>query len=96
VEAEVRMVDRLFAVPAPGSRREGDAPDLERNFLDDLNPESKSSVRAMLEPSLAAAAPESRFQFERHGYFVADQKDHQADKPVYNRTVTLRDSWSKG
>ena len=96
VEAEVRLVDRLFAVPAPGSRREGDAPDLERNFLDDLNPNSKSSIRAMLEPSLAAAAPESRFQFERHGYFVADQKDHQADKPVYIRTVTLRDSWSKG
>ncbi len=94
VEAEVRMVDRLFAVPVPGSRREGDAPDVERDFLDDLNPNSKYSIRAMLEPSLGSAAPESIYQFERHGYFVADQKDHRADHPVYNRTVTLRDSWA--
>ncbi|MFZ5537263.1 MAG: glutamine--tRNA ligase/YqeY domain fusion protein [Pseudomonadota bacterium] len=96
VEAEIRMYDRLFAHPAPGARREGDAPDAERDFLDDLNPHSKSSIRAMLEPALAQALPESRFQFERHGYFVADQKDHRAGRPVYNRTVTLRDSWAKG
>jgi glutaminyl-tRNA synthetase len=96
VEAEIRMYDRLFAHPAPGARREGDAPDAERDFLDDLNPHSKSSIRAMLEPALAQALPETRFQFERHGYFVADQKEHRAGRPVYNRTVTLRDSWAKG
>jgi len=95
VEAEVRMVDRLFSVPAPGSRREGDAPELERDFLDDINPHSKSSTRAMLEPSLGSAAPESTYQFERHGYFVADRKDHKPGHAVYNRTVTLRDSWAK-
>ncbi|MEW6765561.1 MAG: glutamine--tRNA ligase/YqeY domain fusion protein [Pseudomonadota bacterium] len=95
VEAEVRMVDRLFAVPAPGSRREGDAPAVERDFLEDINPNSKFAIRAMLESALASAAPESSYQFERHGYFVADRKDHRADRPVYNRTVTLRDSWAK-
>ncbi|MGK0673890.1 MAG: glutamine--tRNA ligase/YqeY domain fusion protein [Halothiobacillaceae bacterium] len=95
VEGEIRLYDRLFAHPAPGARREGDAPDRERNFLDDLNPNSKSSIRAMLEPSLAQALPESRFQFERHGYFVADLKDHRVGRPVYNRIVTLRDSWTK-
>ena len=95
VESEVRLYDRLFAVPAPGARREGDADDLERDFLDDINPNSKAAIRVMLEPSLASAAPESIFQFERHGYFVADLKDHSAEHPVYNRTVTLRDAWSK-
>ena len=91
--AEIRLYDRLFKVPAPGARREGDAPDLERNFLDDLNPESKQVVAALLEPSLRDARPEQRFQFERHGYFVADHVDSGDDKPVFNRAVTLRDSW---
>jgi glutaminyl-tRNA synthetase len=95
VEAEVRLYDRLFAVPAPGSRREGDPAELERDFLEDINPNSKTSTRVMLESSLASAAPESSYQFERHGYFVADIKDHSAEHPVYNRTVTLRDAWSK-
>ncbi|ANJ66106.1 glutamine--tRNA ligase [Halothiobacillus diazotrophicus] len=93
--AEIRLYDRLFAVPAPGARREGDAPDLERDFLDDLNPDAMRVQTSMIEESLADAAPESRFQFERHGYFVADQIDHTAKRPVYNRTVTLRDSWAK-
>ena len=96
VQAEVRMYDRLFAHPAPGSRREGDAPELERDFLDDLNPDSVSVIRAWLEPSLGEVAPESRFQFERHGYFVADRFDSKAGAPVFNRTVTLKDSWTKG
>jgi len=48
-----------------------------------------------VEPGLAEAKPEERFQFERHGYFVADMLDHQPGRPVFNRTVTLRDSWSK-
>ena len=85
-QAEVRLYDRLFANPAPGS---GD-----RNFLDDLNPDSVKVITAQLEPALKAARPEDRFQFERHGYFVADRIDSRAGAPVFNRTVTLKDSWS--
>ncbi len=94
--AEVRLIDRLFQVPAPGARREGDAPELERDFLDDLNPASLQVVQAQLEPALRGAAAEDRFQFERHGYFVADRIDSQPGRPVFNRTVTLKDSWSRG
>ncbi|HLW04703.1 MAG TPA: glutamine--tRNA ligase/YqeY domain fusion protein [Azoarcus sp.] len=93
--AEVRLYDRLFAYPNPGARREGDAPELERDFIDDLNPASKTTITAWLEPSLRHAQPEEQFQFERHGYFVADREDSKADTPVFNRTATLRDSWSK-
>ena len=67
----------------------------ERNYLDDLNPESKRVLEAYVEPALAGAAREERFQFERHGYFVADLADHEPGTPVFNRSVTLRDSWSK-
>ncbi|MBU3697610.1 glutamine--tRNA ligase/YqeY domain fusion protein [Dechloromonas sp.] len=91
--AEVRLYDRLFSVPAPGGRREGNAPELERNFLDDLNPASKTVITAMLEPSLKDAQPEQRFQFERHGYFAADRVDSKPGAPVFNRAVTLKDSW---
>ena len=94
--AEVRLYDRLFAHPYPGARREGDPEDLERSYLDDLNPHSKEVITAQLEPALAAAAPEARFQFERHGYFVADRRDSQPGRPVFNRTVTLKDSWAGG
>ncbi|MBD5804769.1 Glutamine--tRNA ligase [Azoarcus sp. Aa7] len=94
-EAEVRLYDRLFAHPYPGNRREGDPEDFERSFLDDLNYDSKRTIRAVLEPALRNAAPEERFQFERHGYFVADRVDSQAGAPVFNRTVTLKDSWAK-
>ncbi len=69
--------------------------DRERSFLDDLNPASKRVIDAFVEPSLAAAVPEARVQFERHGYFVADLVDHRAERPVFNRTVTLRDSWTR-
>jgi glutaminyl-tRNA synthetase len=86
VPAEVRLYDRLFRVPNPGTK--GD-------FLEDLNPDSKRVTTAYVEPALASAKPEDRFQFERHGYFVADQKDYQPGKPVFNRAVTLRDSWGK-
>ena len=86
VSAEVRLYDRLFRVPNPGTK--GD-------FLEDLNAESKRVITAYVEPALASAKPEDRFQFERHGYFVADQKEHQPGKPVFNRAVTLRDSWGK-
>jgi len=78
--AEVRLYDRLFREPEPGA---------ERDFLQDLNPGSMTSVRAQLEPSLAGAKPGESFQFERHGYFIADPAGG------FNRTVTLRDSWKK-
>ncbi len=84
VPAEVRLYDRLFNVPHPGA---GD-----RDYKLDLNPDSKKTISAYVEPMLAGAQPEDRFQFERHGYFVADRKDHSAGKPVFNRAVTLRDS----
>jgi len=84
--AEVRLYDRLFRVPQPGA---------ERDFLEDLNPDSRKVVTARVEPALANAAPEERFQFERHGYFVADARDSKPGRPVFNRTVTLRDSWGK-
>ncbi len=67
----------------------------ERPWLSDLNPESKSVVTAYVEPALARAVAGEQFQFERHGYFVADLLDHAPDKPVFNRTVTLRDSWAQ-
>ena len=85
-EADVRLYDRLFKSPHPG-RESG-------NFLDDLNADSKKTIRAYLEPSLKNANAEDRFQFERHGYFVADRVDSQPGAPVFNRAVTLRDSWS--
>ena len=94
-EAEVRLYDRLFVCAAPGSRREGDAPEVERNFLDDLNPNSETVIKAWLEPAIKEAKPEDRFQFERHGYFVADRFDSKAGAPVFNRTVTLKDSSGK-
>ena len=95
-EAEVRIYDRLFAHPHPGQRREGDAPDFERDFLTDINPDSKRIITAYLEPALKDARPEEHFQFERHGYFVADRVDSKPGAPVFNRTVTLKDSWAKG
>nr|MBL8454702.1 glutamine--tRNA ligase/YqeY domain fusion protein [Zoogloeaceae bacterium] len=94
--AEVRLYDRLFAQAYPGARRDGDPEDLERDYIDDLNPDSKRIITAQLEPSLADAVAETRFQFERHGYFVADRRDSRPGTPVFNRTVTLKDSWAKG
>ncbi|GAB1367780.1 glutamine--tRNA ligase/YqeY domain fusion protein [Azonexus hydrophilus] len=94
--AEIRLYERLFAVPAPGARREGDAADVERNFLDDINPDSKRLITAQLEPALKDAQPEQRFQFERHGYFVADRVDSRPGAPVFNRALTLKDSSHKG
>ena len=85
--SEVRLYDRLFAVPNPGA---GD-----RDFLQDINPDSIRIIQAQLEPALKDAAAEDRFQFERHGYFVADRLDSKQGQAVFNRTVTLRDSWAK-
>jgi glutaminyl-tRNA synthetase len=86
-EAEVRIYDRLFKEPQPGA---GGA-----EFLDALNPDSKRIVRAYLEPGARQANAEDRYQFERHGYFVADRIDSKPGMPVFNRIVSLRDSWSK-
>ena len=83
--AEVRLYDRLFKTAQPGAG--------ERDFLLDLNPESKKTITAQLEPALKDAQPEERFQFERHGYFVADRVDSRPGAPKFNRAVTLRDSW---
>ncbi len=91
--AEIRLYDRLFAHPYPGARREGDPEGHERSFLDDLNPDSYRTIRGWLEPALKYTKPEERFQFERHGYFVADRVDSAQGAPVFNRTVTLKDSW---
>jgi glutaminyl-tRNA synthetase len=98
---EVRLYDRLFAAPHPGSRRGRETPhmatpDEEINYLHDLNPESIKVITAYLEPSLRDAAPGQPLQFERHGYFVADARDSKPGAPVFNRTVTLRDSWARG
>ena len=88
VQAEVRMYDRLFldAQPDAGGK----------DFLESLNPDSLKVVTAIVEPSLAQAHPDDKFQFERHGYFVADRVDHvQGTKPVFNLAVGLKDSWGK-
>ena len=89
VAAEVRLYERLFTVADPDDDSQG------KTYRDHLNPQSKRVVQAWVEPSLATVAPESRFQFERLGYFVTDRNDHRAGAPVFNRTVTLRDSFAK-
>ncbi len=87
VETEVRLYDRLFKTAQPGAET--------GNFLDDLNADSVKVIRAQLEPALKDAVPEQSLQFERHGYFVADRVDTKPGAPVFNRTVTLKDSWVK-
>ena len=87
VNAEVRMYDRLFSDAHPDAGG--------KNFLESLNPNSLKVVTAIVEPSLANAKPDDKFQFERHGYFVADRIDHTAEKPVFNLAVGLKDSWGK-
>ena len=89
----MRLYDRLFKEAHPGQGKNEDGSD--RDYLDDINPNSVKTITAQLEPSLKDAKPEDKFQFERHGYFVADRKDSKASAPVFNRTVTLRDAWQK-
>ena len=89
VQAQVRLYDRLFTVPDPDSEDEG------KTYRDYLNPASVRSTAGYLEPAAADVEPEQAFQFERLGYFVADRRDHRSDAPVFNRTVTLRDSWAR-
>ncbi|EHA16708.1 glutamine--tRNA ligase/YqeY domain fusion protein [Halomonas sp. HAL1] len=85
---EVRLYDNLFTVEQPDRDKEVD-------FLEHLNPESLVVCQAIGEPSLAEATPESRFQFERVGYFCADRHDSTPEHLVFNRTVGLKDSWAK-
>ncbi len=88
VPAEIRLYDRLFSVENPDDESEG------RTYRDHLNPESRRVVTGYVEPAAASATPEQSFQFERTGYFVADRRDHRSDAPVFNRSVTLRDTWA--
>ncbi|MDX9938547.1 MAG: glutamine--tRNA ligase/YqeY domain fusion protein [Sphaerochaetaceae bacterium] len=88
IEGEIRLYDKLFSAEYPGART--------GNYLDDLNADSLVVVStAKLEPSLKDARPGEYLQFIRNGYFMADSRDHAEGKPVFNRTVTLKDSWSK-
>ncbi len=89
VAAEIRLYDRLFTVPNPDTDEDG------KSYRDYLNPDSRRVVAGYVEPGAADAAPEQGFQFERLGYFVADRYDHAPGKPVFNRSVTLRDTWTK-
>jgi glutaminyl-tRNA synthetase len=86
VDAEVRLYDRLFTVPEPAA---------EEDFLKVLNPNSLEIVNAKVERSLGESTPEARFQFERLGYFTPDSRDSKSGHLVFNRTITLRDTWAK-
>lgn len=89
IKAEVILYDRLFTIEAPDS-------DKEKSFLDFLNPHSLEILsNALIEPFLKDSKPGDRFQFERNGYFCVDTKNSKKDKLVFNRTVTLKDSWGK-
>ncbi len=90
LEAEVRLYDHLFLRPEPENEKEGD------NFSAYLNPASLEILKScMVEPGLGKAAPGSRFQFERQGYFCVDKESPSGRAPVFNRTVSLRDEWAK-
>jgi glutaminyl-tRNA synthetase len=86
--AEFRLYDRLFTVPEPDADRDVD-------FCTFLNPASLTTAQGWVESCVKDAAPETRYQFERLGYFCADRRDHRPGNPVFNRTVTLKDSWAK-
>ncbi|MBC2594521.1 glutamine--tRNA ligase/YqeY domain fusion protein [Ruficoccus amylovorans] len=88
-QAEVRLFDRLFLVEKPEA-------DKDRPFTDFVNPDSLQTITAFVEPALATSEPGAHFQFERLGYFTPDSLDHvPGERPIFNRTVTLRDSWAK-
>jgi glutaminyl-tRNA synthetase len=90
VVAEVRLFDRMFTVANPDAKREG------KSFTNFLNPDSFSvATNCRVEPGLADKEPGAHVQFERLGYFVVDLKDSAPGQPVFNRVVTLRDSWAK-
>ena len=88
--AEIRLYDRLFTDPEPDGHKD-------RDFIEFLNPNSLTVVHGWVEPALKDAAPEAHYQFERSGYFCADRIDQRpGERLVFNRTVTLRDTWNKG
>lgn len=87
IPTEFRLYDRLFTVENPGA---GDT-----DFRQQTNPDSRTVSQGFVEPAAAQATPETRFQFERIGYFSAEQHDHTPEKPVFNRIVSLRDTWKK-
>ena len=87
LRADVRLYDHLFIDEHPDTGG--------RDLMASLNPASKRVVSAFVEPSLAGAKPEDRFQIERHGYFVADRVDHATATPTFNRIAGLRDSRAK-
>ena len=89
----MRLYDRLFTVERPDAVRGEDGEYLP--FTDFLNPESVREITAYAESAVQNLPPESYWQFERIGYFVTDRKDHAADKPVFNKTVGLKDTWQK-
>lgn len=86
---EVRLYDRLFLSESPEEAAEG------KTFLDNINPNSVTTITAVIEPALASLPSGTRVQFERNGYFCIDEKDSKPGEPVFNRIVTLRDSWAK-
>jgi glutaminyl-tRNA synthetase len=86
IEAEVRLYDRLFTVPEPAAQDD---------FKKYVNPNSLEVVKAKLEPSLANASVDQRYQFERLGYFTLDTEESAPGKLVFNRTITLKDTWAK-
>ncbi len=88
VAAEVRLYDRLFSVAAPDDESDG------KPWIEHINPEAKRVVNAWVERAASLAEPEQHVQFERLGYFVADRVDHCSGTPVFNRVVTLRDTWA--
>jgi glutaminyl-tRNA synthetase len=87
--AEVRLYDRLFLSESPENAPDG------KSFLDNINPHSKTIRHAVIEPALAQIQPGTRVQFERNGYYCADEVDSQPGAPVFNRVVTLKDTWAK-
>ena len=86
IPCEIRVYDRLFNDPHPDAGG--------KDFLAALNPDSKHTSQGFVESGLANTAPETHFQFERHGYFVTDQKDSQPGALVFNRIVSLKDGWT--
>ncbi len=87
VTAEIRLYDRLFKTEHPDASG--------KDFLESLNEDSLKTITAYVEPTLASATPDEKFQFERHGYFVADRVDHKDGKVVLNKITGLKDTWAK-
>ena len=86
-KAPIRLYEKLFSAEHPGSN--------DTNYLEQLDPNSCVTIEAELEKSLEVIKPGEQFQFERHGYFVADLKDSKTNQPIFNRTVTLKDTSQK-